>query len=104
MMVSYLRKVLLLLVVPCLGLSVWSAENPDIKVETGVMMKTRDGVMLSTDIYRPRAEGKYPVILERTSYGKQAGIAFGVKAAARGYVYIAQDIRGRWTSGGDGQN
>ncbi|MFM8394485.1 MAG: CocE/NonD family hydrolase, partial [Acidobacteriota bacterium] len=97
----YLRRLLLLITLPCLGLTVWSAESLEIKVETGVMMKTRDGVMLSADIYRPRAEGKYPVILERTSYGKQMGIAFGVKAASRGYVYIVQDIRGRWASSGD---
>ncbi|MFN7928605.1 MAG: CocE/NonD family hydrolase [Blastocatellia bacterium] len=96
----YLRALTLTIIL--LGLiSTARAQSYEVKVETNVPMKTRDGVTLNADIYRPRAEGKFPVILERTCYGKQAGIALGVKAAARGYVYIAQDVRGRWTSGGD---
>ena len=46
-----------------------------IVVERDVMVAVRDGVRLATDIYRPArdgvaAEGKFPVILERTPYGK----------------------------------
>jgi hypothetical protein len=33
-------------------------------------MKTRDGVTLRADIYRPAADGKYPVLLTRTPYNK----------------------------------
>lgn len=78
------------------------AQRPaEIKIENNVTMKTRDGVTLNADIYRPRAEGKYPVILERTSYDKRTGVSFGLKAAGQGYVYIIQDIRGRYVSGGD---
>ncbi|HQR34522.1 MAG TPA: CocE/NonD family hydrolase [Blastocatellia bacterium] len=78
-----------------------AAEPYEVKVETNVTVKMRDGVLLSADIYRPRAEGKFPVILERTPYDKHSGIGLGLKAAARGYVYIAQDVRGRWASSGD---
>jgi len=61
----------------------------------------RDGVTLRADIYRPKADGKFPVLLVRTPYDKQWTIAFGFKAAARGYVVIAQDVRGRFTSEGE---
>src|SRR5664279_4202470 len=48
-----------------------SAREPyDVTVESNVTMKTRDGVALSADIYRPKAEGKFPVLLERTPYDK----------------------------------
>jgi uncharacterized protein len=73
----------------------------DVTIENNVSMKTRDGVTLQADIYRPKAEGKFPVILERTPYDKHMGVGFGLKAAARGYVYIIQDVRGRYTSEGD---
>src|SRR6266550_1475572 len=40
-------------------------------VENGVRIKMRDGVSLVADIYRPRGEGKYPVLLERTPYDRK---------------------------------
>jgi len=61
----------------------------------------RDGVTLRADIYRPKADGKFPVLLVRTPYDKNGEVNFGLKAAARGYVVIAQDVRGRYTSDGD---
>ena len=44
--------------------------NYDVTIENNVTMKTRDGVALRADIYRPKAEGKFPVLLERTPYDK----------------------------------
>ena len=73
----------------------------DVTIENNVAMKTRDGVNLRADIYRPKAEGKFPVILERTPYDKRGSVGFGLKAAANGYVYIVQDVRGRNASEGD---
>jgi len=73
----------------------------EVRIENNVAMKTRDGVTLNADVYRPRAEGKFPVILERTPYDKRSGVGFGLKAASQGYVYIVQDVRGRNASGGD---
>ena len=83
-----------------------SAREPyEVTIETNVTMKTRDGVTLGADVYRPKADGKFPVLLERTPYDKHrmiyAGTGFGVKAAAQGYVYIIQDCRGRFTSEGE---
>ncbi len=78
-----------------------AAENHEVTVERNVAAKMRDGVTLRADIYRPKGEGKYPVLLVRTPYDKTNETNFGLKAAARGYVVIAQDVRGRFTSEGD---
>jgi hypothetical protein len=40
-------------------------------------------------------------LLVRTPYDKTGIINFGLRAAARGYVVIAQDVRGRFTSEGE---
>jgi len=67
-------------------------------------MTTRDGVRLDADIYRPAARGRYPVLLQRQAYGR--GIACTICYAhpswyaARGYIVVVQDIRGRGTSEG----
>jgi len=78
-----------------------AAETYEVTVEHGVTAKMRDGVVLRADIYRPKADGKFPVLLQRTPYNKTNGADFGMKAAARGYVAIIQDVRGRFTSDGD---
>ncbi len=78
-----------------------AAENHEVTVERNVAAKMRDGVTLRADIYRPKAEGRYPVLLVRTPYDKTGSMGFGLKAAARGYVVIAQDVRGRFESEGE---
>src|SRR5271169_3932195 len=78
-----------------------AAENYEVIVERNVAAKMRDGVTLRADIYRPKADGKFPVLLVRTPYDKTSETNFGLKGAVRGYVVIAQDVRGRFTSDGD---
>ncbi|HXJ04234.1 MAG TPA: CocE/NonD family hydrolase [Candidatus Acidoferrum sp.] len=80
---------------------VLAAEHYEIVVERNVPAKMRDGVTLRADIYRPKAEGKFPVLLVRTPYDKTGEASFGMKGAARGYLVIAQDVRGRFTSEGE---
>ncbi|RYG22919.1 CocE/NonD family hydrolase [bacterium] len=63
-------------------------------------MRTRDGVTLVADAVRPQDLGRYPVILERTVSGREAALEKAAFWAARGYVYVAQDCRGRGDSGG----
>jgi hypothetical protein len=70
-------------------------------VERNVTAKMRDGVTLRADIYRPKADGKFPVLLVRTPYDKTNESSFGMKGAARGYVVVEQDVRGRFASDGD---
>jgi putative CocE/NonD family hydrolase len=62
----------------------------------------RDGVKLYTDLYRPAREGKFPVLIVRTPYGKQRdGVhAPKIQFAQRGYAVLVQDARGRFESEG----
>ena len=61
----------------------------------------RDGVRLSTNIYRPDAPGKFPVLLTRSPYGNGGkGSHFAQYFVTLGYVVIAQDTRGRYESEG----
>jgi uncharacterized protein len=78
-----------------------AAESYEVTMERGVSAKMRDGVILRADIYRPKADGQFPVLLQRTPYNKSGGAIFGLKAAASGYVVIIQDVRGRYTSEGE---
>lgn len=65
-----------------------------------VRTKMRDGVELMADILRPEAEGRYPVILVRTPYGRANSLLSMDMYARRGYVVVSQDVRGRGASGG----
>jgi len=78
-----------------------AADAYAVSYERNVAVRMRDGVTLYADIYRPAAEGRFPVLLRRTPYDKSTGTAFGLRAAAQGYVVIDQDVRGRYTSEGE---
>jgi putative CocE/NonD family hydrolase len=93
---------LLLLVVANLLLGAARAADPyAVTFEPDVEMKTRDGVTLYADIFRPKAEGQFPVLLQRTPYGKNNDISIALRGAERGYVVIIQDVRGRFASEGE---
>ena len=77
-----------------------SAPKYEIIEEKNIMVQMRDGVKLATDIYRPKAEGKVPVILTRTPYKKEMAEIQARYYARRGYVYAVQDCRGRFSSKG----
>lgn len=79
-----------------------------------VMIAMRDGVKLFTSIYTPRSDSeKYPILLNRTPYtvapygkdkeGKdQYKTSLGPDPlfAREGYIFVYQDVRGRWMSEG----
>ncbi len=67
-------------------------------VERNVMIPMRDGVRLAADIVRPRAKGRYPVLLSRTPYGKHTPLFLDEVRA--GVALAAQDVRGRYASEG----
>lgn len=75
-----------------------------IKVAVNVKIPMRDGINLATDIYRPDAEGRFPAILVRLPYGKTEAYcempAYGRFFAKRGYVFVVQDVRGKYDSEG----
>ncbi len=70
-------------------------------VRETVTVPMRDGVKLSTDVYRPDAPGRYPVVISRTPYNKAGLRGVSEYFAERGYVALAQDVRGRFESEGD---
>jgi uncharacterized protein len=84
-----------------LTLSARGVDQYEVTVEHDLVLKTRDGVTLRADVCRPKSDGKFPVLLTRTPYDKNGVGGFCRKAAARGYVVVAQDVRGRYSSEGD---
>ncbi len=80
-------------------------ETYSIQMERDVTAKMRDGVILRADVFRPKAEGNFPVLLQRTPYNKANynanGAPFAIRAATQGYVVILQDVRGRFASDGE---
>jgi putative CocE/NonD family hydrolase len=72
----------------------------EVHLDSNVDVPMRDGVSLKTDIYRPDAEGRFPVILVRTPYKKEMNELQAKFYARRGYVYAVQDCRGRFSSPG----
>jgi putative CocE/NonD family hydrolase len=86
-----------------LAASAGDASSTGLQVDRDVAVPMRDGVVLRADIYRPSGDGKVPVLVFRTPYGKHnAASSDGVheKAVARGYAVVMQDVRGRYASGG----
>jgi putative CocE/NonD family hydrolase len=77
----------------------------EILIQKDVPVEMRDGVRLMADVYRPAVGGQYPVLLQRTAYGKDAqntsSMLNTLRAAQEGYVVVIQDGRGRYTSGGE---
>lgn len=65
-----------------------------------VMVPMRDSVTLATDIYLPDGQGKCPVLVYRSPYGRGGAKGDATYLAARGYVVVAQDVRGRFDSHG----
>ncbi len=73
-----------------------------------VGMTARDGVHLATDVWRPALEGEplpgpFPAVMIRTPYNRTSE-RYGREAAfwaARGYLFVVQDCRGRFDSGGE---
>lgn len=78
-------------------------EGKDIRVieELDVRVPMRDGVRLSTNIYRPDSAGTFPVLLTRSPYGNGgAGNRFAHSFVKKGYIVVSQDTRGRYESEG----
>jgi putative CocE/NonD family hydrolase len=98
------RIALSLLLLAAANLLIGAARAADpyaVTFEPDVAMKTRDGVTLYADVFRPKADGQFPVLLQRTPYGKSNDISIALRGAARGYVMIVQDVRGRFASEGE---
>lgn len=80
-----------------------------------VLIPMRDGVKLFTSIYEPKNKSeRYPIMLDRTPYtvapyGKdkdgndqfKASLGPNELFAREGYIFVYQDVRGRWMSEGE---
>ena len=71
-----------------------------VQVEQNVEATMRDGTVLHADIYRPDADDRFPTLVNRTPYNKDGKAGLGQKLAERGYLFVAQDVRGRYASDG----
>ena len=79
-------------------------------VERNVRVPMPDGVGLMTDHYLPKAAGRFPTILIRTTYGRGDDVGplfgwlmrfLGNRFAERGYHVLVQTTRGRFDSEGE---
>ena len=89
-----------------------NAQTPAVPnyVRQEVMIPVRDGVQLHAVILRPAESGrpgadKLPFLMERTPYGVDiyTGKVIAMakpELAASGYIWVFEDIRGRYKSGG----
>jgi putative CocE/NonD family hydrolase len=76
----------------------------DMVREHDVAVPMRDGVVLRADIWRPKGDGPFPVLVYRTCYDKRDALAsypIFKTAVARGYAIVAEDVRGRFASDGE---
>ena len=70
-------------------------------VDDSVMVKMRDGVHLAATVYRPADADRLPTLVTRTPYDRRNDTTEARKLAARGYVVVVQDTRGRFGSEGE---
>lgn len=79
-------------------------------IDQKVMMPMRDGMRLATDIYRPKGDGKVPIIFSKTPYnfnswgdGEEGTRPYqsAFDAVSRGYAYVVQNERGKFFSEGE---
>jgi putative CocE/NonD family hydrolase len=109
------------LVFACRRSPAQQSEPDDVAVESDIMVPMEDGTLLATDVYRPARGGRpvtaaFPVLLERTPYGKTVTSRAELTArqpeprsradvaaffVRQGYVMVYQDCRGRYRSGGE---
>ncbi len=73
--------------------------------KTNCLIPMRDGVKLNTDVYTPKtASAQLPFIFSRTPYGIEGSAgnlnSYLKELAEDGYIFVFQDIRGRYKSEG----
>ncbi|HVO64017.1 MAG TPA: CocE/NonD family hydrolase [Terriglobales bacterium] len=72
--------------------------------QQNVAVPMRDGVILRADVLRPSESGKFPTLVYRTPYGKDAARREHrtyQHAVERGFAVVIQDVRGRYHSDGE---
>jgi putative CocE/NonD family hydrolase len=103
-----LRQLLLAFILTIVVAPVFTQETADsVYKPSEAMIQMRDGVRLYTQVYVPtKATEKLPIMLIRTPYSagplSSARVAKSIpELTAEGYIFVFQDIRGRFKSEGD---
>jgi uncharacterized protein len=78
------------------------APNRAVRVERDLRVPMDDGVELLADRYHPDGDGRAPLVLVRSPYGRRGvwGLMFGRVLAERGFQALIQSCRGTFGSGG----
>ena len=96
--------------------SAWTQSRADKIVssysKTEYRIKMRDGKELHTVVFAPKDQSKkYPIMMNRTPYscrpyGKAMPSRIGPSKYLEdaGYIFVKQDVRGRWMSAGNYDN
>ena len=80
------------------------ASTEGLSIARDITVPMRDGVVLRADVLRPKTEGRVPVLVYRTPYGKENALNEYTTfrhAVERGYAVVVQDVRGRYASDGE---
>lgn len=113
-----MKKIYMLLLLLAAPVFLWSQQPIDVYkkleaiaiIDQKVMMPMRDGERLATDIYRPKGNGKVPIVFSRTPYNfntwgdgelRTRTLESAYEAVQRGYAYVVQNERGRFFSEGE---
>ena len=80
----------------CGVLAASDAAQLTVTTQRDMPVPMRDGVILRANVTQPATGGPYPVLVNRTPYGKGVATAF----AKAGYIAVNQDVRGRYASDG----
>ena len=73
-------------------------------VDSTVLLPLRDGVRLGATLLLPARSGRFPTLVYRTPYGREAAVrSYSTfrAAARRDYAVLAVDVRGRYGSEGE---
>lgn len=80
----------------------------DVVIEKNREVPMQDGVVLAADVFRPAHGRPAPTLVTRTVYGKEnvhyissGNFPLPLRLAESGYAVVVNDIRGRFSSGGD---
>jgi putative CocE/NonD family hydrolase len=107
-----MKKLFALLICICILKSVWAQPDTISSYRlTTAMIPMRDGVKLFTSILTPvNSKHPVPILIQRTPYGatlprdfNPVDVPYLSGMAKEGYIFVAQDIRGKYKSEGSMQ-
>ncbi|HEX8038931.1 MAG TPA: CocE/NonD family hydrolase, partial [Chryseosolibacter sp.] len=103
-----MRRIYFLALMPFLAAAAVTAQTISGYNKQEVMIPMRDGVKLYTVIFTPKEKtAPLPILLTRTPYSASVGDSFDMlksrsmaDLAREGYIFVYQDIRGKYKSEG----